>query len=85
MTAPVAGEYVIEYQGPGESVTTRTVTYGLTDDIKFENFMPEVGVSIFKIKKPDGTYLTDTQDSTTYDCFSVEISPSYPGTVDVCS
>jgi len=66
-------------------VQTRTVTFSASADIKFQNFMPEVGVSVFKIKKPDGSYLTETQDSTTYDCFSVEISPGYTGTVDLCS
>lgn len=74
--AIATGVYTLVLMPDLIKVTSATVTIG--NEIIFSGgYLNEDGVSIFKIKKPDGTYLTSGGS----DCFEVDIRPTTNATL----
>lgn len=71
INAPTTGTYTIELQPDGTKVVSTTNTAG-TPLIFSGGYLNEDAVHVFKIIKPDGTYL----ESGDNDCFEVEIKPT---------
>lgn len=76
--ASQTGEYIIELQPQGTQIFKTTNTAG--SPLIFSNGFNEDGISIFKIKQPNGIYLTVSGN----DCFQIENSPAKnPALADV--
>lgn len=72
ISTPATGTYTIELQPDGIKVVSTENTAG--QPLAFPgSYLNEDATSVFKIIKPDGTYL-ETADGE--DCFSVEIRPT---------
>lgn len=72
INTPTTGSYTIELQPDGIKVVSTENTAG--SPLAFPGgYLNEDATSVFKIIKPDGTYL-ETEDGE--DCFSVEIKPT---------
>lgn len=71
INAPATGNYTIELQPDGVKVVTTANTIG-TPLVFPGGYLNEDAVHVFKIIKPDGTYL----ESGIYDCFQLEIKPT---------
>lgn len=71
INAPTTGNYTIELQPDGIKVVTTANTAG-TPLVFAAGYLNEDAVHVFKIIKPDGTYL----ESGIYDCFQLEIKPT---------
>lgn len=77
--APATGVYTLVSEDI--QIVSATVTIG--DEIVFAGgYLNEDKITIFKIKKPDGTYLTA---STGEDCYQVDVSPSSTPTLAVAT
>lgn len=72
INTPTTGTYTIELQPDGIKIVSTENTAG-TPLVFPGSYLNEDGTSVFKIIKPDGTYL-ETVDGE--DCFSVEIRPT---------
>lgn len=69
--ASATGVYTLELQPDGIKVVSNTITSG--SSIVFSGgYLNEDSVSVFKVIKPDGTYLTVSGK----DCFEVDIKPA---------
>lgn len=69
--ASETGVYTLELQPDGIKVVSNTITIG--NSIVFSGgYLNEDGVSVFKVLKPDGTYLSVSGN----DCFQVDIKPA---------
>lgn len=79
-TAAATGTYILEKQPEGIKIVSNTITAG--QPIVFSGgYLNEDSVTIFKVIKPDGSYL-ETADSE--DCFQVDVKPaSDPTLADV--
>lgn len=70
-TATATGVYTLALQPDGTRVVSNTITSG--NPIIFSGgYLNEDSVSVFKVIKPDGTYLTVSGA----DCFEVDIKPA---------
>lgn len=76
INAPTTGTYTIELQPDGTKVVSTTNTAG-TPLIFSGGYLNEDAVHVFKIIKPDGTYL----ESGDNDCFEVSIKPTTNATL----
>lgn len=74
--ASATGVYTLELQPDGIRVVSNTITIG--NSIVFSGgYLNEDSVSVFKVIKPDGTYLTVSGA----DCFQVEVNPASNATL----
>lgn len=76
INAPATGVYTLVLMPDLIQVVSTTIT--ISTPIYFSGgYLNEDGRSIFKVKKPDGTYLT----SGDYDCFQIDIRPTVNATL----
>lgn len=69
--ASSTGVYILEVQPDGIRVVSNTITSG--NSIVFSGgYLNEDGVTVFKVVKPDGNYLTVSGK----DCFQISIKPA---------